>query len=180
MNLTALAQVVGMVLVRWLAPLEEGEERIALRDIKWRSVMKVICIDMAANVLLQSALILVGGGVFVVFYSSCTLWTAMISYCVSGKVLSGKEWAGILVLTIGLMFSAVFNHKDAGGEAHNVALGGAMMLVGTLCHSLAFVVDEAIIEGGMAAHTLCFASGTVDTSTRPHFCVMCTLFPSVR
>jgi hypothetical protein len=169
MNLTTLAQVVGMVLVRWMAPLADGEKRIALQDIKWRSVLKVTFIDMAANVLLQSALILVGGGVFVVFYSSCTLWTAVLSYCVSGKELSRTEWGGILMLTAGLMLSAISNHQTGGEEASNAAFGAAIMLVGTLCHSLAFVVDEAIIEEGMAAHTLCFATGSYShVLTRTH------------
>lgn len=37
----------------------------------------------------------VGGGLYVVLYSSCTVWTAVLCRCLLGKILRKRQWMGV-------------------------------------------------------------------------------------
>ncbi|KNC82788.1 hypothetical protein SARC_04921 [Sphaeroforma arctica JP610] len=60
---------------------------------------------MLAASLATTGLLMVGSGVFVVIYSSSMLWTALLSRCLTDKQFSTLQWAGIGVLTCGLLLN---------------------------------------------------------------------------
>ena len=53
--------------------------------------------------LLIIGLLRCGSGAFVILYSSCTLWVALISFMATSKRLAVQQWAGVCLVTGGLI-----------------------------------------------------------------------------
>lgn len=59
---------------------------------------------------------------YVVIYSSCTLWTAVFAVALTRTRLSSKQWMGINLLTFGLIFHGLENYTSGGEASSKVTL----------------------------------------------------------
>jgi drug/metabolite transporter (DMT)-like permease len=77
-------------------------------------LLSVGAIDLVSGVLLTAGLLRVGSAVYVVVYSSNTLWTALISRCrPGGRQLGRARWLAVATLTLGLLVNAWATSREA-------------------------------------------------------------------
>jgi hypothetical protein len=133
-----------------------------------RAVLAATAIDLVAGWLCAAALVQVGSGVYTVINSSTTAWTAVISW-VLGKPLSTGQWAGIGLVSLGLLVHAVgvvgdSYGADSAAESRALALGIATLLAGTVCHAGAYVFNERTIARHISAFELCGSIGAIESA----------------
>lgn len=142
-----------------------GERRLNFASI--RTVLIGACIDFSSGALLTTGLLMLGGGIFVVIYSSTTVWTAMWATC-TGQSLSLSRWAGVLLVTSGMALSASGNLAEVEGDVAatmQVVIGCAVLVAGTMLHAAMFVYAEVVAtRAGMDLLVLCASMGTVETA----------------
>jgi drug/metabolite transporter (DMT)-like permease len=81
-----------------------------------RRILTATALDLVSGCLLTTGLLILGGGIFVVIYSSTTIWTALWARC-SGQRLSLGRWTGVVLVSGGMVVSASANFADAAGDA---------------------------------------------------------------
>eukprot|EP01134_Creolimax_fragrantissima_P008547 CFRG8547T1 len=132
-----------------------------------------ILVDMMAISLATTGLLMVGSGMFVVIYSSNTLWTALLSRILTKKVFETSHWIGIALLTLGLILNGFVSHVPRSTPANtsptdihsNVQVGAVVVLCATALHSLFFVLTERIISTkSLTEGQLCVGIGVVETA----------------
>eukprot|EP00667_Euglena_gracilis_P009118 EG_transcript_9250 len=112
--------------------------------------MGIICfIDLLSQAMVMYGQLKVGGGLYVVLYSSCTVWTAVLCRCLLGKILRKRQWMGVAEVTGGLILSKL-NLLLVSTEVSHVFVvdqltGGAILLVGAVLHSLTAVATEWLL-----------------------------------
>lgn len=118
-------------------------------------------VDLISGMCLTFGILLTGGAIFVILYNSCPAWTAMLSKFVLGKTLGTVQILGVVLVCIGLVTNVlgtkVSSLHDDGGEskegedANNetvytgAILGSIVVLVGSLLHSLMFVISDWVL-----------------------------------
>eukprot|EP00729_Bicosta_minor_P018638 gene18638-18735_t len=109
-----------------------------------RMVLLIFALDLTAGVSKETGLLMVGGGIYVVIYSCTTLFAAMISVFVFKKALARHQWAGVLLLTFGLLLNGAGAAEEASLEGHAafVAAGLCLITGGTVFHAAFWVMAE--------------------------------------
>lgn len=59
-------------------------------------------------------------GVYVVIYTSCTLWTAIFAVSLGKSHLSCGQWGGIGLITVGLLANGMENYAQGGSVGNKV------------------------------------------------------------
>ena len=100
-----------------------------------------------------------GPTIFAIIYSSVTIWTAVFSRVLLGRVLNRWQWTTVLVVFIGLAITATdanrSSSKDDGGEKDDeVFWGSCLVLVGSVMHGLTYVMSEAVMTVGSEPLTI--------------------------
>ena len=94
----------------------------------------------------------VGGGLFVLLYSSSMVWTALLSHFVLRRPLTYQQWTAVLEVTLGLALSNVglllFDRGSSSGSAWEHLVGSFVLLSGALAAAAYFVSCEWILNGG--------------------------------
>jgi len=131
-----------------------------------RRILIATAFDFTSGCLLTTGLLMLGGGIWVVIYSSTTVWTAVFACC-TGQRLAPGRWAGVLLVSGGMVLSASGNFADAAGDVTatmSLALGCASTLVGTMLHAAMFVYSElSIKQAGIDMFVLCASMGFIET-----------------
>ena len=81
-----------------------------------RPILTVTFFDLTSGILITTGLLMLGGALYTVIYSSTTVWTALIARC-SGEALSSGRWLGVLLVTAGMVLGALSNFSDVAGDA---------------------------------------------------------------
>ena len=71
---------------------------------EWRFAL-ISTLDLAGNFLNMASIILAGGQLYMLSYSSITLLNAVVKYILLGKNQSCAQWASLGLITVGLMVS---------------------------------------------------------------------------
>jgi len=122
-----------------------------------RSVLITAAIDLCSGMLLTLGLLLTGGAVFVVLYNSCPAWTALISRVMLGTKMDGLGIMGVVLVCFGLVASVLGIHSKEGDDvdeiedqdensSKTVMLGSIVILIGSLLHSLMFVLSDMFLR----------------------------------
>eukprot|EP01090_Pellita_catalonica_P021523 TRINITY_DN8085_c0_g1_i5.p1 TRINITY_DN8085_c0_g1~~TRINITY_DN8085_c0_g1_i5.p1 ORF type:complete len:393 (-),score=24.87 TRINITY_DN8085_c0_g1_i5:339-1517(-) len=89
-------------------PITAQQQRKASPAYKIRLKLSLIAlIDCLAQVIEMLGIIMAGSGLFQVVYSSVVIFTALLSRVMLQRQLSLRKWLGIVIITMGLMFSAM-------------------------------------------------------------------------
>ena len=138
------------------------------RGASLRRIMIATALDFSSGILLTTGLLMLGGGIFVVIYSSTTVWTALWTRCTGQRLASGR-WMGVLLVTGGMILSASSGFAEAlaandAQAATSVLLGCLALVGGTALHGAMFVYAEnAITHAGLDLLVLCGTMGVLET-----------------
>ncbi len=130
------------------------------------------------NTALHAGLVSVGGGTFVVIYASCTAWAALGGRFYLGRRITTVQWVGIVVVCVGLGLSAVASSRAAAASAATTSgdaatasvstfvAGLLLVLVGSVLHSMVFVLSDAFLVSGtnVLPWELCSYIGRIETT----------------
>ena len=135
--------------------------RNILNDLRIKHmIVYTALVDLVSGMCLTFGLLLTGGAIFVVLYNSCPVWTAILSRFILKRSLNRIQIVSVIMVCIGLMMNVLVNSNHARGqeqeetldqslvqkEEHGFSLilivGSAIVLVGSLLHSLMFVLSD--------------------------------------
>ena len=165
---TLLATITNTLAMASLMIFADGGVRRALcrERASLRRILIATAFDFTSGCLLTTGLLMLGGGIWVVIYSSTTVWTALFACC-TGQRLAPGRWAGVLLVSGGMVLSASGNFADAAGDVTatvSLALGCASTLAGTMLHAAMFVYSElSIKQAGIDMFVLCAGMGFIET-----------------
>ena len=114
--------------------------------IRWFKMILLAVIELCSAALCFTGLVCAGSAVFTVIYSSVTVYTALFSRLFFGRELHYMQWGGVLMVMLGLTSSSIgatFGGDD--GEA-DVGIGIIMIIIGSLFHSLVYILTESILK----------------------------------
>lgn len=146
-HMGVLLNMLGMVFVGLLYLL-----RNPWPSLTWKQYrnMGIICsFDLLSQAMVMYGQLKVGGGLYVVLYSSCTVWTALLSRFLLGRRLRKQQWMGVAEVTGGLILSKInmFLSSAHGNPVLAVDMfGGSLILLGgAMLHSLTAVATEWLL-----------------------------------
>lgn len=118
-----------------------------------RNVALVSLLDVSSGALAMIGLQLVGSGVYVVVFASCTIWTAVFSVWLLNRPLVRLQWAGVALVAAGLLTNAFANAAAVETEANAAKLfwGTIIALAGAIGHSLMYVANDKLLRPTPAA-----------------------------
>eukprot|EP00669_Euglena_mutabilis_P003327 TRINITY_DN14275_c0_g1_i1.p1 TRINITY_DN14275_c0_g1~~TRINITY_DN14275_c0_g1_i1.p1 ORF type:complete len:364 (-),score=87.76 TRINITY_DN14275_c0_g1_i1:193-1284(-) len=147
-HIGVLLNMIGMVFIGMVYLVRHPWPRLTRGQ--YRNMAVVCLLDLLSQALVMYGQLKVGGGLYVVLYSSCTVWTAVLSRLLLGKVLHRQQWIGVAEVTGGLILSKVslLAPSDVGRVfAADVFAGGLVLLGGAVLHSLTAVAMERLLVG---------------------------------
>ena len=125
-----------------------------------RWILMTALVDLISGMCLTFGILLTGGAIFVILYNSCPAWTALLSKFILGKNLSTIQILGIVLVCVGLVANVLGtklttqpndavngrNDKNYGDDENAyigvIFFGSIIVLVGSLLHSLMFVLSD--------------------------------------
>ncbi|TNJ26971.1 hypothetical protein GMRT_15098 [Giardia muris] len=129
----------GMAL---LLPLPAKDAFHSRTDSLWlfpRDIFVMTLIDVFATTLTLFGQLMIGSGLYIIIYSSLTIWSAIGSRILLKRKMSVWMWLSIGVVTVGLMVSGVGALTSFGADK---LVGMLITLVGTILHSCVYWVSE--------------------------------------
>ena len=110
----------------------------------WKPILKAvgICLfDIACTVTNYTGASKAGPTLFSIVYSSVTIWTAVFSQLILKRRLDRGQWLAVVTVFGGLTLTAT----DSLQLGEDVALGVAMIFVGSAMHALTYIMSEGIM-----------------------------------
>ena len=113
--------------------------------IRWARMSILVVIDLVSGILCFSGLVSAGSAIFTVVYSSVTVYTALFSWLFFGRQLHYMQWSGVCLVMVGLVSSS-FGGNMFSDDSEDVGLGVLMIMVGSMFHSLYYIISESILK----------------------------------
>ena len=113
--------------------------------IRWARISTLVLIDLCSGILCFTGLVSAGSAIFTVVYSSVTVYTALFSWLFFGRNLHYMQWGGVCLVMLGLISSS-FGGTSGTEDSEDVGLGILMITVGSMFHSLYYIVSESILK----------------------------------
>lgn len=137
-----LPNYLGMSMV-YFAPLNDDYKDISngVNRNNLHSVVLLCFLDVLSQTLNLTGLVYAGSLLFTILYSSCTIWTAVFSYVILKRSLHPMQWLSVFTVVCGLSVAALGSLS----EGKNVIKGGAMIIAGSILHSLTYILSEKIM-----------------------------------
>eukprot|EP00667_Euglena_gracilis_P014300 EG_transcript_14808 len=121
---------------------------------QYRFVGLVCLIDVLAQSMVMYGQLKVGGGLYVLLYSSSMVWTAVLSHFALGKELHYQQWIAVAEVTLGLVMSnlhlflfAETTSRDP-SASWDPLFGSFVLLGGSMCAACYFICCEYLLSGG--------------------------------
>ena len=115
--------------------------------VRTKKMAALCAIDVVSQLLCQYGLTVAGSSLYIIIYSSCTIWIAIESRILVRRKLAVAQWVGCAVVVGGLavtggdLATSLADKSDA-----DVALGASMILVGSVSHALTWVLVELLLK----------------------------------
>lgn len=123
-----------------------------------RMIIITSIIDLLSGMALTFGILLTGGAIFVILYNSCPAWTAILSRIILKKKMNRMQFGGVVLVCIGLIVNIVLgrsknddhnqenkhdsNESTSTSSSYGVIMGSIIVLIGSLLHSLMFVLSD--------------------------------------
>jgi len=115
-----------------------------------RLIAPIALADIADVFLHAFGLNYAGPALYIVFFSSVTVWTALIRRMWLKRTLAPQQWCAVGALTVALAVTGA-EHGGAGGEpAAKLVLGIALTLGAAVCDACMYVLTERALGAGKA------------------------------
>jgi len=123
--------------------------KLIIPKTNWNFHARVFLIsifEILGNVFSILGIIYAGSGVFQVIYSSLVIFTAIWARIFLRKKLASGQWYAILIVTLGLSFSA-FGNKDISNDQSQWGslLGAVFTLLCTIMYSFVYIISEGLL-----------------------------------
>eukprot|EP00033_Pygsuia_biforma_P003032 GCRY01003334.1.p1 GENE.GCRY01003334.1~~GCRY01003334.1.p1 ORF type:complete len:352 (-),score=42.37 GCRY01003334.1:245-1300(-) len=129
---------------KWL-PEEESQKRFHKSDMpKSQQVFRILglsFLDFFSYTIITLGMFLCGSALYTIIYASVTVFTAVETRLFFRTRLSLYQWISVIIVSGGLALNG-FALSDAGS---NVLVGGIVVFIGTVGHSLVYIVNEHLI-----------------------------------
>jgi drug/metabolite transporter (DMT)-like permease len=139
--LFVLPNYLGMSMVYFAPQNKEYQATNGVNSNNVRSVALLCFLDIVSQTLNLTGLVYAGSLLFTILYSSCTLWTAIFSYVILNRSLHPMQWISCITVVCGLALASLGSLS----EGEYVIEGGAMILTGSIIHSLTYILSEKIM-----------------------------------
>jgi drug/metabolite transporter (DMT)-like permease len=106
--------------------------------VRWRSVAMATVVDAVSQGANYTGLIQAGSSYYVLIYSSVTVWVAIFSRVLLNRSHTSAQWGGCVLVSIGVAVTGL----SAGQAGRDVASGILLVILGSIGHSLAYVLME--------------------------------------
>lgn len=113
--------------------------------IRWARMSTLVLIDLFSGILCFTGLVNAGSAIFTVVYSSVTVYTALFSWLFFGRQLHYMQWSGVCLVMVGLISSS-FGGNMFSDDSEDVGIGVMMIMVGSMFHSLYYIISESILK----------------------------------
>jgi drug/metabolite transporter (DMT)-like permease len=116
--------------------------------------------DICAQVLNYSGAALAGPTLFAIIYSSVTVWTALFSRLLLGRLMNPFQWLGVAIVFSGLCITGL-NSMTLGSK---VIHGSFLVMMGSSMHALTYCLSEAVmtkLEEKVSVKSNCAIQGIV-------------------
>ncbi|ORX63335.1 hypothetical protein BCR32DRAFT_273464 [Anaeromyces robustus] len=151
--LTIFAQYLGMALCRFFpAPAKVNVPRngavllqppksffTAPSEIK-KGIIIITTFEVLGNVLSTVGLSIIGSGIYQVIHAGVIVFNAVFSKYFLNKTLNIKQWLSVIGIALGLSLSAI--GKDGKLTSPIILIGIIINLIGTICYSVVYVLNE--------------------------------------
>ena len=120
----------------------------------------IACFDICAQVLNYTGSALAGPTLFAIIYSSVTVWTALLSRVLLGRLMSPLQWLGVAIVFLGLCITG-FNSVNLGPK---VVHGSLLVTIGSSMHALTYCLSESVmtkLEDKVSVQANCAVQGIV-------------------
>ena len=120
----------------------------------------IACFDICAQVLNYTGSALAGPTLFAIIYSSVTVWTALFSRVLLGRLMSPFQWLGVAIVFLGLCITG-FNSVNLGPK---VVHGSFLVTIGSSMHALTYCLSESVMtkpEDKVSVQANCAVQGIV-------------------
>jgi drug/metabolite transporter (DMT)-like permease len=114
--LPMLANTLGMMLTIFLSSSSSAKSSPATPSGvvsqwrgKWKTLAHVTLVDMMSGASIMTGLLFVGSGTYVVIYSSCTIFSALLARRLLRRHLSRMRWLAVVCITVGVAASGYIN-----------------------------------------------------------------------
>lgn len=114
--------------------------------IRWFKMILLAVIELCSAALCFTGLVCAGSAVFTVIYSSVTVYTALFSRLFFGRELHYMQWGGVLMVMLGLTSSSIGATFGGDDGEKDVGIGIIMIIIGSLFHSLVYILTESILK----------------------------------
>ena len=121
-----------------------------------RMVILTSIVDLISGMCLTFGILLTGGAIFVILYNSCPAWTALLSkFWLKRNDITKIQFMGVALVCIGLVSNILGNNSTNDTNENDtkssyfgtsVIFGSIIVLVGSLLHSLMFVLSDASLQ----------------------------------
>mmetsp|Transcript_8073 Transcript_8073/g.12059 ORF Transcript_8073/g.12059 Transcript_8073/m.12059 type:complete len:354 (-) Transcript_8073:1503-2564(-) len=128
--------------------------------LRWKYILLVTILDMISYALNTNGLVYAGSATYTIIHSSLTVFTAMLSFYFLEVKPNRVQYSGIIMIIIGLSV-ALYN---ANCDGIDVLFGAILILLGTMMHSMTYIISEYIlvkVEDAVSPELLCSISGLI-------------------
>ena len=126
--------------------------------IRWRYIILISVLDSVSYAFNMHGFIYAGSVTYTIVHTSLTVYTAAFSVLFFEVEVNRIQSIGVITTVLGLIV-AIINAERDGSE---VLYGAILILIGTLIHSLTYIVSEYIlvrVEDAISPELLCTISG---------------------
>lgn len=139
--LLLLPNYLGMSMTYFSPNKSNSTSASGLTSNNYKGVILLCFIDIISQTLNLLGLLYAGSLLFTILYSSCTLWTAILSYVILKRTLHPMQWLSVVTIFIGLCVASAGSIADG----KNVMTGSFMIVAGSIFHSLTYILSEKLM-----------------------------------
>ena len=116
-------------------------------------ILPIACADIADVFLHTFGINYAGSALYIVFFSSVTVWTALVRKVWLKRRLAPLQWLAVVFITVSLSVTGVFHGSTGDEPGAQLAFGIFMTLGAAVCDAFMYVLTERALEPGRAGPT---------------------------
>lgn len=107
----------------------------------------VAMLNLMGEILLQACIAISGSALYVVLFSSSTVFAALLKWGILGVLLSPWQWGSIVLIMLGLVLSSVNDLATSSTDPLHTAVGVCCGLGAALVYAGYYTLSEMIVKG---------------------------------
>lgn len=117
-----------------------------------RVIIPIACADIADIFLHAFGINYAGSALYIVFFSSVTVWTALLRRLWLKRTLARMQWLSVILITVVLSVTGLEHGSTGSDKPAHVLFGIIMTLGAAVCDAFMYVLTERALGLGHASH----------------------------